>query len=261
MRRIPDKDLLSSDTILQLNSIGLSEVPELIGELESSSGWHKLTFTEKLAQLINLLYQEKQSAAIKRLKKAARLRYPNASLSSIDYREDRKLDRKKMVEIGSLAFLRWNINIVIEGPTGSGKTYIACALGVAGCEKLYKTMYVRFPELLQAYDELYDNPGAKRRFIKKFAGYPILIIDEWLMKEISAIHQDMIFEIIEMRHTAHSTIFCTQYPMENWLERLGENTRGEAILDRIIHNSQKIHAGSINMRRLEGEKKKEAAKV
>lgn len=250
MRKTAFTSLLSGDVLVKLQSLGLSEVTHILEEVQNQSAWIDMSFTEKLEYIITRVHQIKSSERIARLKRAAKLRIPNASLSGLTYTDKRQLNRSMMLELGSTHFLKDATNIIIEGPTGSGKTHIACAIANACLEHDLKTCYIRFPDLILSHEECSENIAAKRRLINRLSSYPILVIDEWLMSKVSVKTQDILFEIIERRHTDFSTIFCSQYSLDNWHEKLGGNTKADSIMDRIIHNKLVIQLGNENMRKL-----------
>ncbi len=141
-------------------------------------------------------------------------------------------------------------NIILKGPTGSGKSFIATAFGVSACRQFYKVKYIRLPELL---DELLlaklSADGSYRKLIKKYAKVNLLILDEWLLTELTTDEATILLEITESRHKVASTIFCSQIDPSGWHTKLGNETIAEAILDRIIHDSYQILIdGEISMR-------------
>lgn len=146
--------------------------------------------------------------------------------------------------------MRNNNSLIIGGFTGSGKTYLACALGKAACRQLYRVKYIRMPDLLALRDEALAEGKGISKLITKFSNYHLLILDEWLLHDVSEEDVRFIFELTEKRYDCHLTIFCTQYKANEWYTRLGSGTMADAILDRIVHNSICIETGSMNMRKL-----------
>jgi DNA replication protein DnaC len=177
----------------------------------------------------------------------SKFRITNAAYNDIYY-IDRGLDRHLMMEISTCQFIDTNSNIVFHGFTGSGKSYLACAIGKQACMQGINTHYIRIPDLLMLRDEaILTNQGIPK-MLKKFSKYKLLILDEWLLDDLSDDEQHFLYELIERRYDSTSTIFCTQYKKENWHSRLGGGVHADAIMDRIVHNVLWIYAGNINMR-------------
>ena len=179
--------------------------------------------------------------------KQAHFRFLNADVNTIYYM-NRGIDKNLIVELSTCQFIRNNISLILNGFTGSGKTFLACALGKSACRQLYRVRYIRLPELLQLRDEAITEGRGISKIVTKFSNYHLLIIDEGLMHELDDEAVRFIFELTEKRYDCHSTIFCTQYKMANWHTRLGGGTMADAILDRIVHNCITIETGSMNMR-------------
>lgn len=150
--------------------------------------------------------------------------------------------------LATVQFIDNNIDVIFHGFTGSGKSYLACALGKEACLRGVKTRYIRLPDLLMLRDEADLMKQGISKLLKKFNSYKLLIVDEWLLDELSDKEQHFIFELIERRHDSSSTIFCTQFKKEDWHERLGGGVHADAMMDRIIHNAAWVYAGNLNMR-------------
>ena len=185
----------------------------------------------------------------------ANFRYPDACVEGIEYYPDRKLDKSQMMRLSTCRFVHEGHHIILEGASGNGKTYIACALGIAACRNFLKVRYIRLPELLN--DLLVARgEGTFKKTIRNYQKVDLLIVDEWLLKTLSSEQAMDLFEIIEARTRGGSTIFCTQFDPRGWYERIGtpeDGTVSEAIIDRIIHNSIEIMVeGKSSMRERKG---------
>lgn len=139
-------------------------------------------------------------------------------------------------------------SVILQGFTGSGKTYLACALGKEACLNHVRVRYVRLPDLLMEYGDSTVVAGNQRKLLERYSRIPLLILDEWLVSDISDAELHFLFELMERRSDTTSTIFCTQYRKDDWVKRLGEGVRAEAIVDRYAYTAFWIETGSTNMR-------------
>lgn len=149
--------------------------------------------------------------------------------------------------MATCGFMNYGTNVVIEGVTGSGKTYLACAIANATIEKCYKTLYVRLPDLIQEFEERGAMHLSKTVLYKKYARPTLLIIDEWLLQPTTESFCNCLLEIFE-RRKGLSTVMCTLYEQSEWHNRLGGNVQAESVIDRIVHNCVDIVLGDLNMR-------------
>lgn len=242
------RDVLHDDTKLQLRALGIPEVSLLCNELAVTDGFEEMPFAEKMEFIINRLYQEKSNDRIKRLKRQAKLRDPNASMPSLQYIDGRNLKRSTMMEISTCDYMKVCKNIVIEGPTGSGKTFLGCAIGNAAIEKSYRVRYIRFPDLLTEIIQANESVNKRTSLLKRYAKYTLLIIDEWMLVKPIEPQILFIYDLLERRYTENSTVFCTQSRPQDWHEYFGGTICAESIIDRIIHNQINIVLGDLNMR-------------
>lgn len=170
---------LTGETIRKLGLLKLPELVPIIAEQESIAQTMSMTFDERMDCIVDQLYQIKNENRIQSLSKSAKLKYPQADLSSMLFLPERELDRAMFINISSCVFVQTCKNIVLFGPTGCGKSFAACVIGKAACRHLYKTKYIRFPDLMSSYKELTDH-SARVRFLRRFSRYDVLVIDEWL---------------------------------------------------------------------------------
>ena len=244
-----DMMMINNETRRKLEELSLSEFIQALELQEKEPTYQTLSFEERLQLIVDYTYQEKYTNKVKRLSKMAKFRYPQACIEDIYY-TDRQLDRNKILSLSTCQFMNTNTNIIIDGFTGSGKTFLACALGKSACKLGYRTRYIRMPDLLQLLDVAATTVTGVSKLLKKFEGYTLLIIDEWLIDELSRQQEHFLFELVERRHTDKSTILCTQYRIEDWHARLGGGIHADAIIDRIVNNSVHIYAGELNMRKV-----------
>lgn len=248
---------MNEQTLTKLHEMKLSGMAEAYKEQSKNKDFQKLDFDERLSLLVDLEFSHRKNNKLQRLIKAATFLDSKACIEDIEYHEDRKLDKELILKLASGLYIQDNHNIVLKGPTGSGKSYLASAFGVSACRQFYKVKYIRLPELL---DELTlaklaadGSYGSYRKLIKKYTRVNFLILDEWLLTNLSTDEAAILLEVTESRHKTASTIFCSQIDPSGWHLKLGNETIAEAILDRIIHDSYQIlNDGKVSMRERHG---------
>ena len=248
-----DMTMINNETRRKLQELNLNEMLSALEIQQTQSVCQVLSFEERFQLIVDYTYQEKYSNKVARLVKGAKFRFPQASIDDIYYTE-RHLDRQKILGIGSCQFLSTSTNIIFQGFTGSGKSFLACAIGNEACKQGFRTRYIRMPDLLQLHDEATITVTGVARLLKKFESYSLLIIDEWLLNDLTQQQEHFLFELTERRYTEHSTVFCTQYKLEEWHVRLGGGIHADAIIDRIIHNKIQVFSGDLNMREIHAKK-------
>lgn len=240
--------MLNDETKRKLRELNISEVIDAIEYQDQDPVTVSLPFEERLQRIVDYLYQEKYNSKIQRLIKSAKFRFPQADVHSIYY-EGRTLNRESINELLTAQFIRNRHSIVFQGYTGSGKTFLACAIGKEACRQQVRTRYIRLPDLLMEYGDAKIIPGQEKKIIARYSKIPLLILDEWLMADISADELHFLFELTEHRSDSTSTIFCTQYSKKDWIKKLGEGVYAEAIVDRYAYNTVWIETGRTNMRK------------
>ena len=239
--------MINDETKRKLRELNLGEIITVLEIQQGDVNVVTLPFDERFQRITDYLYQEKYNSKIQRLIKLSNFRLPKAEVRNIVY-EGRDLNRDAIQELSTVQFAQNNTNVILQGFTGSGKTFLACALGKQACKQMIRTHYIRVPDLLVEHDEATITPKSNARLLKKYSGYGLLILDEWLLEDISEEEQHFLFELIERRHDSFATIFCTQYRKDDWHSRLGGGIHADAIMDRIVHNAFWIETGSLNMR-------------
>lgn len=242
--------LLNEETRRKLRELNLSEMIDAIDQQSQDIGYSTLSFEDRMKLAIDFVYQKKFNSKVQRLVKSAKLRIPSASFNDIYYAAQRNLDKEKLLILSTGQFLDTNSSVIFQGFSGTGKSYLACALGKQACLQGIRTRYIRIPDLLMLRDEATFKPQGISKLLKKFTSFNLLILDEWLFDALSEEEQHFIFELIERRHDNSSTIFCTQFKKVDWHVRLGGGVHAEAIMDRIVHNAAWVYSGDVNMRQL-----------
>lgn len=201
-----------------------------------------IDFEDRFGMLVDAEYNIRKSNSLKRLIRNACFDQPDACIADINYTSGRKLNRSLINRLSTCEYITEHHDVFITGATGSGKTYLACALGMSACMQRYKTQYTRLPDLLMDL-EMARNEGTYKKIIAKYANPVLLIIDEWLLLKPTIPEQQDILELLHRRRRKSSTIFCSQYAFEGWYSQLGgeDSPLAEAILDRLKHDAYRIN--------------------
>ena len=240
--------MIDEETIRKLRELNLDDIVDILEVQQKDVDILVQPFDDRMKLITDYLYTQKYNKRIQRLQKQAKFRFPSADVYTLVY-EGRPITKQQILELATCSFTRMHTNIIFQGYTGSGKTHLACALGKEACVRQMRTKYIRLPDLLMEYEEAANTSIQKKmKLLDKLSRYQVLIIDEWLMEDLSEEEEYFLFELTERRYDAASTIFCTQYREADWLKRLGSNVHAEAIMDRIVHNAIWIETGKVNMR-------------
>jgi len=206
-----------------------------------------IPFEDRMGMIIDIEYTSRKNNRLKRLIRNAEFDQCDANVMDINYISGRKLNKSLIQRLSTCEYIAEYRNLFITGASGSGKSYMACALGMEACKQYLNTKYVRLPDLLIDL-EMARNDGTYKKVMAKYANPLLLIIDEWLLLKPTDSEQKDIFELLHRRRKKSSTIFCSQYRVEGWYEQLGgdESPLADAILDRIVHDGYKINIESID---------------
>lgn len=238
----------------QLSVLELSDLAAVIENQEKDVSLIDMTYEERLEELLYALITERQNRLVARLIRNADLKYPNASIETLDCNA-RDIKKSTIENLLSMGFVNAATNLIITGPTGAGKTYLSCVIGVEACKNTMRTCYIRMPDMLGHVQTHKDNLREQVRYRKRLGNYKVLIIDEWLNYKINEREAKFIYELVQHRCGNNPTIFVGQYDASDWHERLGGGTQADSIMDRIIHNSYKIPSSDNNLRKLYDSKK------
>ena len=198
---------------------------------------HELGFDERFGMLVDAEWIERQNKRLARALREAKLRIPNACLEDTEPRK--ALSRKRLRELATCAWVEAQHNVAITGPTGVGKTYVACALAQQACRKGYRALYRRAPRLLDEIT-LARADGTYLRLLTRITRMDVLVIDDWGLVAVGDRERRELLEIMEDRYGQRSTVLCSQLPIEQWHDHLGDPTIADAICDRLLHNAHRI---------------------
>jgi DNA replication protein DnaC len=205
------------------------------------------SFDERLSLLLDHEITQRQQRRIERLTRQARFR-TKAELTAIDYSAARQLNKAQLRSLAQGEWLRLHQNLLITGATGSGKTYLACALGSHHCQQEHSVFYFRLKELLEKMF-MAQADGSYRKLVNKLKSASLLILDDWGLEPLNAQQRSDLLELIDARYDIKSTLIASQLPIENWYDMIGESTHADAILDRVIHGAMKLELKGESMRK------------
>lgn len=201
----------------------------------------EVSFEDRFGMLVDIEYTQRKNNSLNRIIKNADFEKKNAAVGEINYEAGRTLNKELIERLATCEYIRDRRNVFITGATGSGKTYLSCALGSEACRQYYSTKFVRLPDMFIDLADAKEN-RAYTKTLQKYVRPVLLIIDEWLLIKPTEEEQKMIFEILHRRSENSSTIFCSQYSPSEWYDRLGgaANPLTDSILDRIVHSAYTI---------------------
>ncbi len=241
--------MLNSQTIEGLHALRLPAMAAALAEQAASPAHQGLSFDERLGLLVDRELAEREERRLVRYRKAAKLR-SDAVVEDIDFRRRRGLDRPVVLGLAEGGWVTSRHNIAVVGPTGLGKTFLACALANAAIRRGHNALYLRASRML---DELAIArvDGRLARLTSSWARLDVLVIDDFLLRPLSADQAADTLEVIEDRAGLRSTIITSQLPIALWHEAMGEPTIADAVLDRLLHNVHRIELAGESMRRPE----------
>ena len=231
--------MLTNPTIETLKTLKLYGMLEALEEQQQTPAVQTLTFEERCALLVDRerLYRENQRRT--RLLRGARLKVAEASIEDINYKAARGLDKRQIAQLATGDWIRRTQNLLITGATGSGKTWIACALAQQTCRQGASVLYWRVPRLIEEL-RIAHGDGSYLKFLKTLSKAALIVLDDWGLSALSTQDRADLLEILDDRVNVGSTLIASQLPVDNWHAYLGEPTLADAILDRIVHHSHRI---------------------
>jgi DNA replication protein DnaC len=234
----------TSEKLYTLKLAGMAEA--LKGQLQKPE-MNDLSFEERFAMLTDAECLFRENKKMKRLLHNAKLKLP-ASLEDVDYRAPRGLDKSVIQSLGTCGWIRKHQNVIIVGPTGTGKTYLSCALAQRACREGLSAFYLRTPALYRTLATARAD-GSYARVLARLGRISLLVLDDLGLAALADQERRDLLEVIEDRHGSASTIITSQLPVEHWHEVIGDPTIADALLDRLVHNAHRIGLKGESMRK------------
>jgi DNA replication protein DnaC len=231
--------MTNEETISKLTAMRFTAMANALRQQLKDPGSANLSFEDRLGILTDIEWTSRKNNRLKKLIHAAAFDQPQAHIAGINYTAQRKLDQPLISRLATCNYVAEKHNVIIMGATGSGKSYLGCALGIEACKQLYSVRYIRLPDLLTDMS-IARGQGTIKTLLNQYLKVNLLILDEWMFVPLKENEARDVLEIVHYRHKNASTIFCTQFAPVGWHTRIGEVTLAEAILDRIVHDSYKI---------------------
>jgi DNA replication protein DnaC len=244
--------MLIQPTLDALNRLKLHGMAVALSEQMTNSASQQLAFEERIALMLEREVSHRESRRMGRLWKACQPKERAAVIEDIDYRARSGLDRAQLASLASCDWIRQSQNLLIHGATGSGKTYLACALAHQACRQGLSAWYVRAPRLFEELN-LCHADGTFRKRLAAIAKIQLVVIDDFAISPIGPRERNDLLELLDDRVGSRASILTSQLPIEHWHEYLNDPTLADAIMDRLVHRSHKIHLqGKESMRKRTG---------
>jgi DNA replication protein DnaC len=231
--------VLHEPTIEKLYAMRLATMAEAWVHQGKDPKIGSLAFDERFALLVDAEHMARDNRRLNKLMKDAQLRIPNASIEDIETSSTRGIDKAQARQLGGCTWVNEHLNVLLSGPTGVGKSYVACALAQSACRKGYRVLYRRVPRLLDEL-ALARAEGGSARLLTRLAKNEVLVLDDWGLGTLKETQRHDLLEVIEDRYGRVSTVVTSQLPVPKWHEWIGDPTLADAILDRLVNNAYKL---------------------
>lgn len=239
--------MLNEQTVMKMEAMRLTGMAGMYKDLLDNPQHTDLTPAELVGLLVDAESTYRDNRRLKRLLRNAKLKQ-QACIEDIDYRTPRGLHKKVILELTSCRWIENNRNVIITGPTGCGKSFLACAIGNHSCRKGYSVFYTRAPRL---FSTLYQTrgDGSYLKHLSKLSKFNIVIMDDIGLSPMNEIERKDFLEIVEDRNLTSSMVVTSQVPVKDWYQIIGDPTIADAICDRLLHNAYRIELTGESMRK------------
>jgi DNA replication protein DnaC len=239
--------MLKHPTLDKLQTLKFSGMAAALADQMAMPDIDELGFEERLGLLVDREITERDNRRLTSRLRRARLRH-HALLEDIDYQTPRGLDKGLIQYLAACQWIKEHLNVLITGPTGVGKTWLACALAHKACREGYTAQYIRLTRVLREMT-IAKGDGCYPKLLANLAKVDVLILDDWGLMKLNAENRRDLLEVLEDRHGVRATIATSQLPIDEWHAVIGDPTLADAILDRLVHNSYKINLRGESMRK------------
>ncbi len=238
--------MLLQQTIERLHEMKLTGMAQALEEQGGIPDIADLSFEDRLALLLEREHTARNDRRLRRLLQLARLRL-QAAVEDVDFRTRRGLDKSVFLKLAACDWIRQNQVVLIVGATGTGKTYLSCALAMAACRQGLKVRYMRLPRLFNDLG-IARADGSYNKLLASLSRVDLVVLDDWGLAPMADVERRDLLEIVEDRYGRRATLVASQLPVEHWHELVGDPTFGDAIMDRLLHQAHKITLKGRSMR-------------
>lgn len=239
--------MLLHPTLEKLNTLRFTGMAAALDEQMRMNSLADMSFEERLGLLLDRETAARETRRMQTRLRAAKLRQ-DGCIEDIDFRHPRGLDKSLVLRLAGCDWIKERNNLIITGPTGVGKTYLACAFAQKACREGLNTLYLRTTKLFEDL-ALAKGDGRYLKLLKAFAKADLLVLDDYGLIQLGREQRHDLLEILEDRHGLKSTLVTSQLPVDHWHEQIGDPTMADAILDRLVHTAHKIQLTGESMRK------------
>jgi DNA replication protein DnaC len=239
--------MLLHPTLEKLTTLRFTGMAAALDEQMQMNSLVDIGFEERLGILLDREMAVRQTRAMNTRLRKARLRQ-DGCIEDINFRHPRGLDKSLVMRLAGCEWIKEHNNLIITGPTGVGKTYLACAFAQKACREGYSTLYLRMTKLFEDL-ALAKGDGRYLKLLASFAKADLLVLDDYGLEQLGRDQRHDLLEILEDRHGLKSTLVTSQLPIDHWHEQIGDPTLADAILDRLVHSAHKIKLNGESMRK------------
>jgi DNA replication protein DnaC len=239
--------MLTQPTIEKLNSMKLAAMAKAFADQMQCPDMTQLSFEERFGLIVDYQITDLENRRMQNRLKTAKLRL-SACIEDLDFKQGRGMERSTVMALAGNQWVRSHHNVLVTGPTGAGKSYLACALAQKACRDGHTVLYQRLPRLLQDIS-VARHDGRYHKLMNQIVKCEVLVLDDLLISPLSRDEQKELLEIVEDRYDRKATVVTSQLPIKAWHDSMQDPTLADAILDRLVHNAYKIELKGDSMRK------------